>query len=65
MSGRTGTRCGWALPAVCILAPVPGLLYAAPAADWSALLETWAALPWCGRLWWMLRTALALAAGAF
>ena len=36
-----------------------------PPADWPAALEDWAALPWGGPLWWLLRAALALAGDVF
>ena len=52
-----------ALTAAGVLALV--LLGTAPPTDWSAALEAWRAMPWGGPLWWLLRTAMALAVDVF
>ncbi len=60
---RTGRRM---LPgAAAILAVAVPALSAAPAADWAAVMEELAVLPWGGPLWWLLRAARALAGGVF
>lgn len=53
------------LPGAAILAAAAWVMCAAPAADWAAVMEKLAVLPWGGPLWWLLRAALALAGGAF
>lgn len=49
--------------AAAILAAAVPVLSAAPAADWAAVMEQLAALPWGGPLWRLLRAALVLAGG--
>lgn len=51
--------------ATAILAAAAWVMCAAPAADWTVVMEELAVLPWGGPLWWLLRAALALAGGAF
>ena len=61
----TGRQTGMALLAAAALVltvVLPGL---AQPVEWTAVLETWEALPWGGPLWWLLRTALALAGRIF
>lgn len=51
------------LPGAAVPAAAVPVLSAAPAADWAAVMEQLAALPWGGPLWRLLRAALVLAGG--
>lgn len=65
MNGQAAGRDGRIFLTAGVLALALTLSAAVPAADWTAVWKTWAALPWGGPLWWLLRAALALAGGIF